>query len=33
MNLNKDSHYKLNVRLGESIIFDAALKEADIDFQ
>lgn len=32
MNLNKDPHYKLYVRLGESIIFDAALKEADIDF-
>lgn len=32
MNLNKDPHYKLYVQLGESIIFDAALKEADIDF-
>ncbi len=32
MNLNKDPHYKLYVQLGESIIFDAALKEAHIDF-
>jgi|SRR5690554_186464 len=32
MNLNKDPHYKLYVQIGESIIFDAALIEANIEF-
>src|SRR5688572_11171560 len=32
MDLNKDAHYKLYILLRESIIFEAALKEAEIDF-
>ncbi len=32
MDLNKDPHYKLYVQLRESIVFDAALNEAKIDF-
>lgn len=32
MNLNKEPYYKVYIRLSESILFDAALKEAEIDF-
>ena len=32
MDLNKDPHYKLYVLLRESIVFDASLNEAEIDF-
>lgn len=32
MDLNKDPHFKLYVQLRESIVFDAALNEAEIDF-
>ena len=32
MDLNKNPRYKLYVRLRESIVFDAALNEAEIDY-